>query len=353
MASKKDALYQTESYRAFLNEIKRNIQSAQIKAALSVNRSLIELYLEIGDRILFKQEQEQWGMSVVERLSKDLKISFPHLKGFSPRNLWDMRRLSKSVQGSSILRQLVAEIPWGHNLVLLNKIKTPAEREWYIRKTVEHGWSRSLLELQIEKDLYSREGKAISNFNITLPLPQSDLVQQTFKDPYIFDFLNVGKEAQERAIEAELVRHITKFLLELGVGFAFVGQQYHLQLGQDDFYIDLLFYHLKLRCYVVIELKASRFKPEYVGKLNFYLSAVDDLLRVPEDKPSIGLILCASKDNVQAEYALRDINKPIGVAEWKDQLTRSLPERLQTELPTIEELEAELEAVSVEVEEEE
>ncbi len=252
----------------------------------------------------------------------------------------------------ALLRQLVAEIPWGHNLILLNKIKDKEERAWYIQKTIEYGWSRSVLSLQIETNLYGREGKAITNFSQTLPSPQSDLAQQTFKDPYIFDFLNVGKEAQEREVEAELIRHITKFLLELGVGFAFVGQQYQIKVGEDDFFIDLLFYHLKLRCYVVIELKAGKFKPEHTGQLNFYLSAVDDLLRMPEDKPSVGLLLCASKDNVQAEYALRDINKPIGIAQWQTELTRSLPKQLQTELPTIEELEAELESASIKLEEE-
>ena len=352
MSPKKEIFVQTEGYRVFLAEIKQNIQSAQIKTALSVNRSLIELYLDIGEKILLKQEQEKWGKSVVESLSKDLKKSFPHLKGFSARNLWDMRRLGESVRSDRILRQLVAEIPWGHNLILLNKIKDKEERAWYIQKTIEYGWSRSVLSLQIETNLYGREGKAITNFSQTLPSPQSDLAQQTFKDPYIFDFLNVGKEAQEREVEAELIRHITKFLLELGVGFAFVGQQYQIKVGEDDFFIDLLFYHLKLRCYVVIELKAGKFKPEHTGQLNFYLSAVDDLLRMPEDKPSVGLLLCASKDNVQAEYALRDINKPIGIAQWQTELTRSLPKQLQTELPTIEELEAELESASIKLEEE-
>lgn len=351
MSSKRDIFAPNKEYRVLLEEIKQNIQSAQIKAALSVNRVLIELYLNIGDKILLKQEQEQWGKSVVERLSFDLKKSFPHLKGFSPRNLWEMRRLSESVRGNLILRQLVAEIPWGHNLVLLNKIKNIEEREWYIRKTVEHGWSRNILTLQIETNLYRREGKAISNFDLTLPSSQSDLARETFKDPYVFDFLNIGEEAHERAVEKELVKHITSFLLELGAGFAFVGNQYLLNVGDKDYFLDLLFYHLKLRCFVVIELKAKAFIPEYAGKMNFYLSAVDDLLRHPTDNPSIGIILCKSKERVTAEYALRDMNKPIGVAEWQAQITKSLPEQLKTELPTIEELEAELSAISVKVEE--
>jgi len=348
MSSKRDIFIPDEGYRVFLEEIKHNIQSAQIKAALSVNRSLIELYLTIGDRILQKQDEEGWGKSVIERLSQDLKRSFPHLKGFSPRNLWDMRRLSESVRGNQILRQLVAEIPWGHNLMLLNKIKDAQEREWYIRKIREHGWSRNVLSLQIETDLYRREGRAIANFEQTLPAPQSDLARETFKDPYVFDFLNLGEEAHERAIEKELVKHITSFLLELGAGFAFVGNQYLLKVADKDYFVNLLFYHLKLRCFVVIELKARTFIPEDAGKMNFYLSAVDDVLKHPTDNPSIGMILCKAKERVTAEYALRDIKKPIGVAEWQAQITKSLPEQLQTDLPTIEELEAELEAFSVE-----
>ncbi|NER47548.1 MAG: DUF1016 domain-containing protein [Symploca sp. SIO1A3] len=351
MSSKRDIFIPDEGYRVFLEEIKHNIQSAQIKAALSVNRSLIELYLSIGDCILEKQDEEGWGKSVIERLSQDLKRSFPHLKGFSPRNLWNMRRLSESVRGNPILQQLVAEIPWGQNLMLLNKIKDTEEREWYIRKIREHGWSRNVLSLQIETDLYRREGRAITNFEQTLPAPQSDLARETFKDPYVFDFLNLGEEAQERAIEKELVKHITSFLLELGAGFAFVGNQYLLKVADKDYFVDLLFYHLKLRCFVVIELKARAFIPEDAGKMNFYLSAVDDVLKHPTDNPSIGMILCKAKERVTAEYALRDITKPIGVAEWQAQITKSLPEQLQTDLPTIEELEAELEAFSVEGEE--
>lgn len=351
MSSKTGRFIPDNGYRAFLEEIKHNIQSAQIKAALSVNRSLIELYLTIGERILQKQDEQGWGKSVIERLAQDLRSSFPHLKGFSPRNLWDMRRLSESVRDTPILRQLVAEIPWGHNLVLLNKIKDAQEREWYVRKTIENGWSRNILTLQIETNLYHREGKAIANFERTLPAPQSDLARDTFKSPYLFDFINLGEEAHERAVEQELVKHITSFLLELGAGFAFVGNQYRLNVSDQDYFVDLLFYHLKLRCFVVIELKARAFIPEDAGKMNFYLSAVDDLLRHPADNPSIGMILCKSKKRVTAEYALRDLNKPIGVAEWQAQITKSLPEQLQTDLPTIEELEAELEAFSVEEEE--
>ena len=226
--------------------------------------------------------------------------------------------------------------------VLIDKIHIPDERTWYIRQTIENGWSRNILMLQIKSDLYHRQGKAVSNFKKTLPPPQSDLAHQTLKDPYIFDFLTLDKEAHERAIEKELVNHITKFLLELGAGFAFVGKQFHLEVSGQDFYIDLLFYHTRLHCYIVVELKMGDFKPEYAGQINFYLSALDEVVKAPKDNPSIGIIPCATKDRVLAEYALRDIKKPIGVAEWKTKLTRSLPKKLKGNLPTIEEIEAEL-----------
>jgi predicted nuclease of restriction endonuclease-like (RecB) superfamily len=250
------------------------------------------------------------------------------------------------------VQQVAAQIPWFHNCVILDKIKNNIEREWYIQKVIENGWSRNILNLQIQNDLYNRQGKAINNFEETFTPPQSDLAKETLKDPYIFDFLTLGEEAQEREVETELIKHITKFFLELGVGFAFVGRQYPLKVSEEEFFIDLLFYHIKLHCFVVIELKTGKFKPEYTGKINFYLSAVDDLLKSPQDNPSIGLILCASKDNVIAEYALRDVNKPIGIAEWQAELVKSLPKELQAELPTIEQLEAELEGVSVEIEDE-
>jgi len=264
-----------------------------------------------------------------------------------------MRAFAEAYPDEQIVQQAAALIPWFHNCVILDKVKNNLEREWYIQKTRENGWSRNILTLQINNRLFERQGKAVNNFNVILPSPQSDIALETLKDPYIFDFLSLGEAAQEREVEKELVKHITQFLLELGVGFAFVGQQYNLKVGDDDFYIDLLFYHVKLHCFIVIELKTGKFKPEYAGKINFYLSAVDDLLKSPVDSPSIGLILCASKDNVIAEYALRDVNKPIGIAEWQTKLTKSLPKELQTKLPTIEQLEAELENLSVEVEDEE
>jgi predicted nuclease of restriction endonuclease-like (RecB) superfamily len=263
------------------------------------------------------------------------------MKGFSFRNLKYMRQFAETYL-NPIGQQPVAQIPWGHNVILLDKLDSLEKRLWYAQKTIEHGWSRNILTIQIETKLYERQATSekINNFGQNLPAPQSDLAHQLLKDPYVFDFLSVGQEAQEREIENALVQHITKFLLELGTGFAFVGQQYHLEIGGDDFYIDLLFYHLKLRCYVVIDLKAGKFKPADAGQINFYLSAVDDLLRHPSDNPSIGILLCKDKNGAVAEYALKDVNKPIGVSAY--QIVESIPEPLKTSLPTIEQLEAEL-----------
>jgi len=262
------------------------------------------------------------------------------MKGFSPRNLKYMRAFAEAWPDEPIVQEALAQITWYHNLTLLEKVKDPAERLWYAHQTIEHGWSRNVLVHQIESRLYERQGKAITNFERTLPAPQSDLAQSLVKDPYIFDFLSLGPEVQERDLERALLNHLRDFLLEMGKGFAFVGSQYRLEVGGDEFFIDLLFYQLRLRCYVVIELKVGEFKPEYTGKMNFYLSAVDDLLRHPEDRPSIGLILCKSQNRLIAEYALRDISKPMGVATYR--LTSALPAELQEKLPSIEELEKEL-----------
>lgn len=342
--------YPLDGYDDFLRNLKERVHSSQIKAALSVNRELILLYWEIGQEILARQQQQGWGTKVIERLAKDLKAAFPDMKGFSRTNLLYMRLFAEAYPNEQIVQQLVGQIPWGHHLRILEAVKDPSARLWYVQKVIENGWSRNILSIQIKNDLYNRQGKAITNFNVTLTPPQSDLARESLKDPYIFDFLTLGSEALEREVEKELIHHITQFLLELGVGFAFVGQQYPLKVGEEEFYLDLLFYHTKLHCFVVIELKTGKFKPEYTGKINFYLSAVDDLLKSGQDNPSIGLILCASKDNVIAEYALRDVNKPIGIAEWQAELTRVLPKELQAKLPTIEQLEAELEEVSIETE---
>lgn len=329
-----------EGYEQFLGVLKDRIRRAQLKAAIAVNQELVLLYWGLGRDILVRQEEQGWGAKVIDRLAADLKRAFPEMRGFSPRNLKYMRSFAAAWPEEPIVQQLAAQIPWFHNCVLMDKVKEPHERSWYVQKTIEHGWSRSILELQIESGLYHRQGKAVTNFQATLPKPQSDLAEQLLKDPYNFDFLTLGDDARERELERGLLEHIRAFLLELGVGFAFVGSQYHIEVEGRDFYLDLLFYHLKLRSYVVIELKATEFKPEYAGKMNFYLSAVDDLLRHPQDEPSIGLILCKEKGRVMAEYALRDVGKPIGVSGFK--LSESLPEALKGSLPTIEDLEAEL-----------
>ncbi len=330
----------SKDYAEFLEELKVKVSTSRYKAARAANQELILLYYQIGKEIVQRQDLHGWGAKIIDQLSKDLASAFPEMKGFSPRNLKYMRKFSLEYQDDAFVQQAVAQLPWGHNVFLMNLVPDYQERLFYIHKAIEHGWSRNIMVMQIEKGLYQREGKAISNFKDKLPSPQSDLAHHTLKDPYIFDFLSLGQEAQEREVEKGLVAHMEKFLLELGAGFAFVGRQYHLEIGQKDFYIDLLFYHLKLRSFVVIELKDGEFKPEYAGKMNFYLSAVDDLVKHSSDKPSIGLILCKSKDKVLAEYALRDMSKPIGLSEYR--LTESLPEKIKTALPTIEELEIEL-----------
>ncbi len=331
----------TTDYAELLESLKHRVQTAQVRAALSVNQELVFLYWEIGQQILTSQEVQGWGAKVIDRLSKDLRLAFPDMKGFSPRNLKYMRAFASSWPERATVQEVLAQITWYHNVTLLEKVKEPELRIWYARQAREHGWSRNIMTVHIERTLHTRQGQAITNFGATLPAHQSDLVQQTLKDPYIFDFLSLGKEAQERDLENAMLHHLKDTLVELGVGFAFVGQQVHLEVGKRDFYVDLLFYHLKLHCYVVVELKAVEFQPEFAGKLNFYLSAVDDLVRdAVVDGPSIGLLLCKKKDELVAEYALRDIHKPMGVADIE--LTRLLPEDLKGELPTVESLEAEL-----------
>lgn len=329
-----------EDYFNLLSSLKKRIREAQVKAVTSVNKELVFLYWEIGKKILERQITEGWGSRVIDQLSHDLTKSFPEMKGFSPRNLKYMRKFAEEYPEREIVQVVLAQLTWYHNITLIEKIDSASERRWYAQQTVRNGWSRNVLVHQIELNLYQRQGRITHNFETTLPASQSDLAQQTLKDPYIFDFLSLSNEAQEREIEKELTKHITKFLLELGTGFSFVGRQYSLEISGQDYYIDLLFYHLKLRCFVIIELKTGEFKPEYAGKLNFYLSAVDTELKHKNDNPSIGIILCKSKDKVIAEYALKDISKPIGVSEYR--IVRSIPEKLKTSLPTIDELEAEL-----------
>ncbi len=338
MSSNNDLI--PSDYQAWFIGLKTRIHTVQQRATLAVNRELITLYWELGKDILTRQTAQGWGAKVIERLSRDLRTAFPEMKGFSRANLLYMRAFAEAWPDPAIVQQAVGQLPWGHNILLLTRLKTPEWRLAYAQHAIEHGWSRNVLDIHIETQRLEREGKAITNFDQRLPKPQSDLARESLKDPYRLDFLGLGKEAEERAIETALVQHVTNFLMELGAGFAFVGRQVLIEVGGDDFFIDLLFYHLKLRCYVVIELKAGPFKPEHTGQLGFYLSAVDAQIKHPDDQPTIGLLLCKSKNTVVAEYALRDSNKPIGVAEY--QLVQSLPERLQTSLPTIADIEAEL-----------
>jgi predicted nuclease of restriction endonuclease-like (RecB) superfamily len=311
-----------------------------VRAALSVNRELVLLYWGIGRDILSRQQSEGWGAKVVDRLAHDLLRAFPGMAGFGARNLKYMRALAEAYPDQQFVQQVVAQLPWGHNVRILEMVKVPEKREWYIRQAVESGWTRNVLVHQIEGDLHRRQGRALTNFQRTLPAPQSELAQELLKDPYNFDFLTLGTEMLERDLERGLIDHLRDLILELGKGFAFVGNQYHLEIGGQDYFLDLLFYHLRLRCYVVIDLKIEEFRPEFAGKMNFYLSAVDDLLRHVDDAPSIGLILCKEKNRIVVEYALRDTGKPMGVAQYR--LTESLPERLQSELPTSHDLAGEL-----------
>lgn len=329
-----------QDYTLFLSELKQRINSSRYKAALAVNKQLVLLYHHIGKQILEAQEKQGWGAKVIDQLSKDLCSEFPEMKGFSTRNLKYMRKFAEEYQHIEFVQEVLAQLTWYHNVTLLDKVSDQEARIFYIKNAIEHGWSRNIMVMQIEKKLHKRQGQAITNFKEKPTSDQSDLAHYTLKDPYIFDFLSLTEKAHESEVEKSLVFHMEKFLLELGEGFAFVGKQYQLQIEDQDFYIDLLFYHLKLRSYVVVELKSGKFKPEYAGKMNFYLSAVDDLLRHENDNPSIGLVLCKEKNNVLAEYTLRDMSKPIGLAEYK--LEDALPENLRTALPTIEELELEL-----------
>lgn len=327
-------------YSDWLADLKGRIHTAQQRATLAVNRELVLLYWHIGRDILARQASQGWGAKVIERLAHDLRAAFPDMRGFSPRNLKYMRAFAEAWPDAEFVQQAAAQLPWGHNLVLLDRLNSPEERGWYAAQALEHNWSRNVLNIQIETRLLARSGTAVTNFAARLPRPQSDLARESLKDPYRFDFLGLTDEAQEREIEHALVKHVTEFLLELGAGFAFVGRQVLLDVGGDEFFIDLLFYHLKLRCYVVIELKGGKFKPEHLGQLGFYLTAVDRQVKSEHDNPTIGLLLCKTKNKIVAEYALGDKTQPMGIAEYK--LLESLPAELQTSLPSIEQIEREL-----------
>ena len=327
-------------YKIWINELKNKVRTVQIKAAIAVNSALIEFYWDLGKMISEKQEFYNWGDKLIDKISLDLKEEFPEVKGFSTRNIKYIRNFYSFYANSKIRQQLVAQIPWGHNILIFSKSKDSNEAYFYIQQTIQNNWSRDVLALQIKTNLFKRNGNAITNFKQTLPEPFSDLAEQTLKDPYVFDVLTLSSKAKEKDIENQLILHLKKFLLELGKGFAFVAQQYRFVITENEYSIDLLFYHIKLKCYVVIELKNTKFVPEYAGKINFYLSAIDSLLKLDDDKPTIGLLLCRDKNNIEAEFALRDLNKPIGISEF--QLTEILPEELKSSLPTIEEIENEL-----------
>lgn len=375
-------------YKNWISELKGRIQQSQIKAAIKVNIELLRLYWNLGASIVERQSQTKWGDGFIKQLSKDLMDEFPEMKGFSEKNLKYIKRWylfynhgivigtqvvsqlqeTKKSQDFLIGQQVVAQIenkivtqvvqhlepekisnifqiPWGHNCLIISKCKEIKEALFYVNETFENGWSRSVLEHQIESQLFKRRGNAVTNFSRTLPSTQSDLAAQLMKDPYSFDFLRLTKDYNERDLENALIENVAKFLLELGSGFAFVGKQYHLSVSQKDYYIDLLFYHIKLHCYVVVELKTIAFQPEFTGKLNFYLSAVDDVLKSDSDNQTIGILICKNKNKIEAEYALRDIKKPIGISEY--QLTKLFPEKFKGSLPTIEEIEEELQNIEI------
>jgi predicted nuclease of restriction endonuclease-like (RecB) superfamily len=327
-------------YKKFLEHLKNCVKASRSRASNAINSELLLLYHQIGTEIINRQSKEGWGAKIIDLLSRDLTSAFPQIKGFSSRNLKYMRLFAATYPNLQFVQEVLAQLTWYHNLTLIEKIKDKEIKDFYIFKTIEQGWSRDVMVKQIEAKLHQRQSQAITNFKEKLSLPHADLAINALKDPYIFDFLGIGHEAQEREVEKALTEHMEKFILELGAGFAFVGRQYNINVGGQDFYIDLLFYHLKLRCFVVIELKDKDFKPEHAGKMNFYLSAVDELLKHPSDNPSIGLILCKSKNNVLAEYTLRDMSKPIGLAEYN--LDKALPDDIKVSLPSIEELEAKL-----------
>jgi predicted nuclease of restriction endonuclease-like (RecB) superfamily len=329
-------------YAEALRAIKRRIQHERVQAVLTANSAMVLLYWDLGQMILERQERAGWGARVIDRLAADLSAAYPDMRGLSPRNLKYMRAFAAAWPDRAIVQEPLAQIAWYHNIALLEKLPGTAERLWYARAALAHGWSHDILVLQIQGRARERQGKAVNNFAAALPPPESDMAAQIFKDPYLFDFLGTADPRREREVEQALIDHVQRFLLELGAGFAFVGRQVLLEVGDQDFHVDLLFYHLKLRCYVVIELKATAFDPAFIGQLNLYLSAADDLLRHPDDKPTIGLLLCRSKNKIVVEYALRHLKRPIGVAEWETELVAKLPKDLEGSLPTVKDLEAEL-----------
>ena len=328
----------TNEFYSWLNELKDKIHLARRKITYSINSQLLELYWEIGKEVSEKQANSTWGNNFIEKIATELKHEFPDIKGFSRRNIYAINQWYKFYsQKYQFVPQVVAQLPWGHNRLIITKVKSIEEAEYYCSKSIENNWKRDILEIQIDNNLFLRRELKDNNFSQVLPSDQTLLLNETLKDPYNFDFLGLQNDALELAIEDELVKNITKFLLELGRGFAFLGRQYKIEIGETDYFIDLLFYHTELRCYIVVELKAGKFKPEFAGKLNFYLSAVDSLLKKDLDNQSIGILMCKKKDKIEVEFALRDINKPMGITEYR--LSDAIPEEIKTKLPSIEELE--------------
>ena len=341
--TEKMPLHLDNDYLNFLDDIKNRLKTAQIRASLAVNKELIHFYWGIGKDLIEKQRQFKWGTHVLEQFSHDLRKAFPEMQGFSVTNLKRMRLFAKEYPDLVISPQLVDQLPWGHIAVLMHQVKSRNQREWYTKNAIQYGWSRSILEMQVESDLFSRQGIAetkLTNYHEHLPQPQSDLAREILKDPYHFDFLTISNEAHERDIENALIVHIKDFLIELGQGFAFVGSQVPLTFDDQEFFLDLLFWHLELRCFCVVELKSTKLKIGHTEQLGFYMSVVDDQLRKDGDNRTIGILLCKSKNKIVAEYALRNINAPIGISEY--QLTKAVPEKLKTSLPSIQEIEAEL-----------
>ncbi len=347
-----------KTYNQWLKTIKEKVRQTQLKASIAVNSELINFYWELGKSIIEKQQENEWGSSVIDQLAIDLKKEFPEVEGFSRSNLYYIKQFYAfysqgsivqqpvgQLQKTAIVQQAVGQIPWGHHILIITKVKDYQQALFYLYETIKNNWSRNVLALQIETKLHKRQGKAINNFKLTLPKAQSDLAIQTLKDPYVFDIMNISKHATEREIEQQLTQQLAKFLLELGQGFAFIGSQYAIKVGKKDYRLDLLFYHTQLRCYVVIELKAGEFEPEHTGKLNFYLSAVDSQLKHPKDNPSIGILLCQTKEHIDVEYSLRDTRKPIGVSDFK--FLDKLPKKLENNLPSVALLESELKKITL------
>ncbi len=329
-------------YTEFLEEIKRRIREAQIRASLTVNKELILLYWSIGKSILEKQALEGWGSKIIERMAKDLGTDFPGVSGFSVRNLKYMRKFAEVYPNPEFVQALLAQMPWWHNILLLEKLQHASKREWYAQEVIKNGWSGRVLEEAIRSNLYERKGKAITNFQVRLPAPHSELAKDILKSPYNFSFLTLEDNYVEQELERGLVDNLEKLILELGQGFAFIGRQYHIEIAGDDYYLDMLFYHIKLRCFCVVELKTTDFKPEYAGKLNFYLAAVDRQLKHPSDNPSIGMIICRTKNDLKVEYSLERSTMPMGVSEYAVNIMDALPKELRGTLPTAAEIEAKL-----------